>query len=715
MITMFSNNINQLLILLLSLLSLYVIKCSCHYHQLKGKPLDVFYKYEDITKHLSSNELLLLWNDCINKVSSDFRAMTCSNIIREKVIDYSNKYPISLYDNRIRLIDSSYPNKLLPDCQYSISFLDNINPMIQPTDDHMLSFNIIETFCNSNSLFNASSSSSSGGGSTTSSSSSGLPKGGASFEVLAWNDFHQIACDVYDNFNSSYTVICDTSYYKSLYYNISIILDYEHYDAYSDIYGTFTPMNKLLYKGTIKFQDLNNHHHHNQRIHKGNWERIHRRGFPFHDYRWTGLGSTFIPSKSQFQELFGSNAIEESYIVGDSHIRYTWDYYYYLYYGANKLGEMDRKHGYSAHIPGLIHQGIYFATDIGDSLMNQQCPNGNMKKRNYIFHTGPWDLQSAPLRNFIMNGNAFPHLLDGIKVLITKNCSIDSIRLIIVGTMPYPRCTDLNCENSRGYRNNYAINALNEILIGSIQNLSNNLTETYNKFNVFHIDSQRIISPRLGNLERCGNHFLFHPSGSILETTAGGTAVAGEILHLLLELSIHPSAITIRNQKIFLTRGANMSTIVTPLELSPLSTKFHHFRGHIQKDYFEELALIADCQSLTNCTSVYLLDGGIARLIEDVDIFLELYPFLNHFLHTSKIDDIPINNIPIPSRRNSSIYIGENSKEIFNLIINGHIKRFNTKESAIDYLKKNHDDMFSNYIDNVKTVSERDLLDMYIY
>jgi hypothetical protein len=274
----------------------------------------------------------------------------------------------------------------------------------------------METSCNSLLIFNDT-----------------LPKGGSSFEVLAWNEHHQIACNVYDLFNSTYSVTCDTLHYKSIFYNISIILDYEHYDAYSDIYGTFMPMNKVIFKGIIKLEGIIHDH---QRKQRGNWERIPRRNFPFHDYRWTGLGNMFIPSKLQFQELFGSNNNEETYLIGDSHIRYNWDYYYYLYYGANKLAEMDRKHGYSAHIPGLTHQGIFFATDIGDSIMNQQCLTGSLQKRNYVFHTGHWDLQITPVRNFIINVNAGPHLIDGIKVLITKNCSYDSLRLIIVLSFP---------------------------------------------------------------------------------------------------------------------------------------------------------------------------------------------------------------------------------------------------------------------------------------
>ena len=127
-----------------------------------------------------------------------------------------------------------------------------------------------------------------------------------------------------------------------------------------------------------------------------------------------------------------------------------------------------------------------------------------------------------------------------------------------------------------------------------------------------------------------------------------------------------------------------MSTISTPLALSPLSVKYHHFRDHVEKEWFEELSLIADCTVLSNCSNIYLMDGGIARLIEDADIFLKLYPFLTHFFHSSKVDDVPLNNIPIPSRRNASLYIGENSKDIFNLIINGRLRKFKSKDSAVE-------------------------------
>ena len=90
-------------------------------------------------------------------------------------------------------------------------------------------------------------------------------------------------------------------------------------------------------------------------------------------------GDSFMTSRKAFEAMFGASPKEEyaritSHLVGESHMRYYWDFFYYLYYGSSALGQFDRKHGYTAHIPHLVHEGVLFATDMGDYFARQQCP-----------------------------------------------------------------------------------------------------------------------------------------------------------------------------------------------------------------------------------------------------------------------------------------------------------------------------------------------------
>ena len=124
--------------ILLLLLNVYESKLN----PLPGGSLDVFLRYEEITKSLSSNDLFKLWNDCINRVCNDYRAMPCSNEVKEKVKTYSNQFPISLHDNRIRINHPTISNKLLPDCKYAVSFINENDVMSLSLNDNFISFNI---------------------------------------------------------------------------------------------------------------------------------------------------------------------------------------------------------------------------------------------------------------------------------------------------------------------------------------------------------------------------------------------------------------------------------------------------------------------------------------------------------------------------------------------------------------------------------------------
>lgn len=248
-------------------------------------------------------------------------------------------------------------------------------------------------------------------------------------------------------------------------------------------------------------------------------------------------------------------------------MRYTWDLFYYLYYSAGAVGQLERKHGYADNIAHMVHEGVSFATDLGDYFTRLTCPETHQGHRDiYVFQTGTWDLTHASLRNLLHAGGHAVHLAEEISNF-AKKCSSKSegqtktpISLIWVSPPPYPRCTsDQPCLDRRHYNNRYAAAAFNQAMHAFLESA---ICGTFNshKATFMNMSSAGTLSllqepPRqplidfdmvdsvwtgLPRVEQsgyvCMNHFLCHSGDDMLITTPG-LVIAKQILHSILHQS----------------------------------------------------------------------------------------------------------------------------------------------------------------------------------
>ena len=293
------------------------------------------------------------------------------------------------------------------------------------------------------------------------------------------------------------------------------------------------------------------------------------------DFHWHGSGSLFTPdSRDMFERVFGKDADEKyehvsTILLGESHMRFTWDLFFYLFSGgAEALGHLERKHGSTNHISRLALQNMYFVTDMADFILARNCPPAGTT-HIYVVQFGSWDLTYSTLRNTMVNKFHLPHFLAAVR-LFTKKCGglhahehtdRGRVHFIWATPSPEPRCLARRgqqqklCAEKRHANNNHAISALAQRThLGLLEAIATQFDRastaeaagtsdgTSRHRNQIHdlqdtlvtyerIDTFWIASPRFRLWEGvCMSHLLCHPSGDIMQLTAAGLAVAGEVL-----------------------------------------------------------------------------------------------------------------------------------------------------------------------------------------
>jgi hypothetical protein len=142
-------------------------------------------------------------------------------------------------------------DRFTPDCNYNLDFDIAVTRNIRPhdhTDHHVegqlhsnyFAFIIRKSTCKSDDKV----------------LSQTMFRGGSSFFIIASNYFHQVVCQVRDNFDDSYFVYCPLSTTPSATNpkhasrsannlpcaHLIVILDYEHFDAFNEMYAHMPPM-----------------------------------------------------------------------------------------------------------------------------------------------------------------------------------------------------------------------------------------------------------------------------------------------------------------------------------------------------------------------------------------------------------------------------------------------------------------------------------------
>jgi hypothetical protein len=619
----------------------------------------------NLTSQFSSKATWKLWTDCINVIS---RNGGSNDVCTVPSIEEMGKRmaAVDLHNSRVR-----DKNAKKADCTYRI-VLDghridvggNISQTmyavhVQPSAS-FLTFTIQTAQCKSEDVLSV--------------------KGGASFEVILTSQVDVTGCITEDAFTGDYHVMCPLHHNlhrqrphaarhlqevkptgSSHTFKLSITLDFEHYDAFSDVYASSHLLDIPLFRGSLLvhrhgiapksataqrdtvLNALNDNIRSSSHVY-GQWVLDQDQdGLPrgaLADFHWSGPGANFIPSKAQFLSYFGekpgkSFASTTTHLVGASHMRYYWDLYYYLYYGAKQLGQFDRRHGYSYHIPHLVLESVLFATDMGDYFFGQKCPTKDITQV-YVFQFSTWDLTFASLRNLMDNGDHMKHLVDGIRALV-RGCvmkekkegvgSVGNLHFLWLGPTPYPKCSTAECKNRRRFNNHYAAEAVMARFTRSVQGAIESATAGSNttfEATFDYINVKWIASVKMERrLYPCQNHLLCHPDGEMMLFSRPGLAVASELLHSIVRII-----------------GGSTDS-------------------HTPKNKNGGIVALQAPNS-----RLFLRDKGLLRSVPDADTLAclnqsALGKLRMESVTASELADLPVVVTPLPSRRKGTLLVGE--------------------------------------------------------
>jgi len=428
------------------------------------------------------------------------------------------------------------------------------------------------------------------------------------------------------------------------------------------------------------------------------------------DFHWRGSGSVFAPdSKDAFERLFGKDADEQyaglhTSLLGESHIRYVWDLFFYLYSGgAEGLGHLERKHGASDHISRLNQFNYYFVTDLADMLLRQDCPAVGSTEV-YVLQFGSWDLTYSTLRATLQYKENVPHFLAAIRLLVQKCGGMGAhessgkgrIHLVWVSPSPETRCLARRgqqaCEDKRHANNNHAISAITQKVHAAVlaavaaqltpagsqqqeqgqgQEDENEEEEEgtsahYSTLQDLHvtyefIDAKWIAQPRLRLLEGvCMSHLLCHPSGNTMLLTAAGLAVAGEIL-ASLSRTAHKHAFHYHNALRHTYTNSHDHSPVPAVERAGLESIW---RGNYST--YADMLLVTEGSAQDTRQFFYRSSNGLRRLVPDKETLaclLRRSPQLPTEAVTAEgMADVPLVAAPLPSRRPGLVYTSDNMR-----------------------------------------------------
>ena len=439
-----------------------------HHHKNKlpayGNELAVYERYMNLTYSMNDDVTWKMWTDCLNLVAQNFRNAGCLVNTRDSMAARMN----DLYGGEGGLHDIRVRAKGLADCSYSVRFPEQFpsrhdNVTILTPSPHDFFFHVVTNSCRSNAL----------------SPPANLPLGGSSITVYSWNEAHSSACVVTDLFSGEYEVRCPLHELgRSILYQLEVFVDFEHFDAYSDVFCAAPLLDVPVYAGEVRvlhelrtFKGMEaSHRRHLLRsnadsfieatpsnLHSiedmiklvqleeldrlsqmawGEWLRhpaggnssneLHASFGAMMDYRWHGSGSLYNPnSRDVFERIFGKDADEkyvsmQTKLIGESHMRFFWDFMFYLYSGgAEGLGHLDRKHGLTDHIARMSQENIYFVTDTADWILRQNCPLPGSTDV-YVLQFGSWDLTYNSLRNAMEYKENVSHFIAAVNFLVKK-------------------------------------------------------------------------------------------------------------------------------------------------------------------------------------------------------------------------------------------------------------------------------------------------------
>jgi hypothetical protein len=360
-----------------------------------------------------------------------------------------------------------------------------------------------------------------------------LSLGGSTFDITASSIEVLAVCRVHDNFDNTYNVRCEVPYRRrrnlTECLNVTVKLETEHFDAYSDIGDDmYAPLDVTLSHDDICIPAWSDESVHSKTQH---WFHT-KRPFPALNsgvaatidslpqskyYQWGSMTPKYY-TKTSMDECFAKSDIV---IAGESHIRYQFDVTRYMYVDRRKASI---KHSYVA-APGMEFRDVLFSIRMAHLLDEITCTS-QQRVTTFVLQTGSWDLTYFAPRGFINSpyqGHAVVMAMKRLWARIKDQCE-DFVRVVWMSTMPHPLCMfeGRKCPYSR---NNAAINAANE-------RLRRGLSEIGMK-HFTYVDTGRVLLPRFPWKEFVAiDHFLYFglPDGMLI--TPGGMALLHQVLFL---------------------------------------------------------------------------------------------------------------------------------------------------------------------------------------
>ena len=437
---------------LIAPIACFLSVCTSLVHNNRNE-LSQFQRYLELTKYLDEKTLFSEWINCQNLLSQNYgRNWRCAVHQTERIREMNGSF---FWERK-----PDKDNFIAVDCQYTLT-----------SDIFMiegkLGFNILQHDCNFNGIL-----------------------GGSSFEITAYYSNIIVSCYSVDHFNSSYTVLCPfrkngdipRRHLQGVYFpdvhtsgvavdvneisngsfcaHFSILLDYEHFDAYSETKSNSPPLRHILATNVKKcsMSDGMYSSDKNQKYWSRTLDSSGHLGYYVWNSRNTNDGS--FPSATSIEDCFAEK--EGIHFITDAQLHLLAEYIKSVYQGAAQKSTMGDIFSRVSNEERLF---VLDALDLfGIKAFQQTC--GKPQEHLIVLEMGAWDLRHTPLRNLLRNPQHLPRFFDQLREVLKKP-ECNNLEIVWVDTAPHPVCLrdDANCvlEDDNGWANNYAIAAMNQV------------------------------------------------------------------------------------------------------------------------------------------------------------------------------------------------------------------------------------------------------------
>eukprot|EP01032_Pedospumella_encystans_P013171 gene13171-15180_t len=299
-------------------------------------------------------------------------------------------------------------------------------------------------------------------------------------------------------------------------YNVSATVDFEHFTAFDEVAGLGYGLNKLVLNHPLPPLTASDPNFKP----KPNERRKMKIVCCVPAEPSVTQESSTIPYSQAYNTLSTSLSVRATldrfaavYFVGSSHIRYLWDAIVHDYYNASALLTQLPQHHADETIANTWYINNYFLMEL-PILLQDICTEGSAfapasttsatsksssigKTLVFVIETGAWDLDFNPAQNILLFPNSSTAVVDAILAMARNDfrCNGYKVEFVWLTSVPIPECLDVSggvkSNNRRqsesgatsgrrkekscfdkGYRNNYAIRAINQYFMKAFETQS---------------------------------------------------------------------------------------------------------------------------------------------------------------------------------------------------------------------------------------------------